>query len=95
LKKEVRILTYKTVECGLMKYTFYAVLRGVKGFEHVGVVKGGLEELIKYLKSSKVYDEVRIMYEVEELINHAEHKGVVKYALFMNSLVNEMLKYLC
>ncbi len=94
MKKEARILTYKLVECSLRKYTIYAVLRGVKGFEHVGVVEGGLEALIEFLKNSRIYDEIRVVREVEELVSSGDN-DIVKHAEFMNSLVNEILKYLC
>ena len=56
IKDEVRVLIVHYLSKDLL---IYLVLRGVKGVEHLGLVNGGINDLINYLSSTNLIDEVR------------------------------------
>jgi|GEM_PF-926013 hypothetical protein len=56
IKDEVRVLIVHYLSSDLL---IYLVLRGVKGVEHLGLINGSFNDLINYLSSTNLMDEVR------------------------------------
>ncbi|MCS7108094.1 MAG: hypothetical protein RMH77_01350 [Sulfolobales archaeon] len=55
IKDEVRVLVVDSIS----NYLIYVVQRGVRGVEHVGVLKGSFEELLNQLRTTNLINEIR------------------------------------
>ncbi len=104
MKSEVRILLSKefTPTCLNDKMTLYLIIRGVKGIEHVGLLRGGFKELLNKLRESKVLDEVRIILsndftpETSGTEGDADiSKAIANGHLIMGKLIEEINKLIC
>ncbi len=77
LKNEVRILVAKefTVGCLSTALTIYAIVRGVRGVEHLGLVSGSVEpeEILRRLGRS--LQEVRIAVRYEDALKLASSRA--------------------
>ncbi len=93
IKDEVRVLVVDYIDDGLI---IYVIQRGTKGIEHLGVVKGGLEELRDHLRSNNLIDEVRYVvlseFNVLKVVGREWikiHDLNVEESLILNNIVAE------
>ncbi|HDN02132.1 MAG: hypothetical protein DRO10_02360 [Thermoprotei archaeon] len=95
MKKEVRTLLMQTLDCG-DTYVMYALLRGLKGLEHVGLVKGTYVDALNRLKETSILDEVNIVitdfYDLKEPV---DAPGVKEYLPFLKKLIDETSSLIC
>lgn len=91
MKTESRILIMKEFEdCLGRNLTLYAIVRGEKGIEHLGLTDGRSNAAVRYLHSLRLIDEVRLIINLNEPYEH-ELQGL-PYAVRLR--VEESLKLL-
>jgi|Deesub1362A_J573_1020465.scaffolds.fasta_scaffold39175_2 hypothetical protein len=56
MKREIRILLVHESKCG---FSLYAIIRGIKGIEHLALVRGGFNEALEDARIKDLLDEVR------------------------------------
>lgn len=98
IKEEVRILIIDKV---LHNFSIYIILRGIKGMEHLGLVKGDVEDVIIHLKRIRLLDEIRyvVLYdgrilEVKDgnLISSQVSGEELKFIINLTSIYGEIIK---
>ncbi len=103
MKTESRILIMKEFEdCLGRSLTLYVVVRGEKGIEHLGLIDGRDNAAVRYLHSSRLIDEVRLIINLNEPYEH-ELQGLphtvrlrVEESLkLLNALSKEVNRLIC
>ena len=75
MKSESRVLVLQEFEdCRGHKLTLYAIVRGEKGIEHLGMIDGHGNAVARYLSTSRLIDEVRLTVNLSESCNHVLQK---------------------
>lgn len=83
VKEEVRVLVAESISDNLV---VFIVFRGVKGMEHVGFVKGGLNELIDHLRRERLLDEIRYLVLSDEKVLEVRDGKLITSKLSDNDL---------
>jgi len=103
LKAESRILVTKEFEdCLGNKFTLFVIVRGKKGSEHLELIDGDNNTVIKYLQLSKLMDEIRLFINLNEPYEHKLQKipHAVRLRLeesfkLLNTLAREVNRLIC
>ncbi|MEM0453893.1 MAG: hypothetical protein QXO98_04490 [Sulfolobales archaeon] len=78
IKDEVRVLIFDS----LADYLIYVIQRGIKGIEHVGMLKGNFEDLLNHLISTELIKETRYIYSPDgKLFKVLTHGDIKIYEL--------------
>ena len=69
LKNETRVLFIYSMKSSKIntKLKFYAIIRGNKGLEHLGIVVNDVEDIIESLRRKGVLDEVRVIVNLDSV----------------------------
>ncbi|MCD6278334.1 MAG: hypothetical protein J7J11_01485 [Desulfurococcales archaeon] len=67
LKSETRVLFIYTIKYGKINagLKFYAIIRGDKGLEHLGLAASNIEDIIYELRRRGILDEVRVIVSLD------------------------------
>jgi len=103
LKTESRILIMKEFEdCLGRNLTLYAIVRGEKGIEHLGLTDGHSDAVVRYLRSSKLIEEVRLIINYKEPhervlqgLPHTARLRVEEGLRFLEVLSKEVNRLIC
>ncbi len=103
MKTESRILIMKEFkDCLGRNLTLYAIVRGEKGIEHLGLTDGSSNTTMRYLHLSRLIDEVRLIINLNEPCEHKLQglpyavKLRVKESLkLLNALSKEVNRLIC
>ncbi len=103
MKSESRILIMKEFkDCQGHRLTFYVIMRGEKGIEHLGISDGDGSTVVKYLRASRLIDEVRIFINLNEFYDRelqrfpeAVKRKVQESLKLLNALTEEVNRLIC
>ncbi len=101
VKPETRILLITSRDLGQVRLTLFAIIRGVKGIEHIGLRLLDKEEVIKSLSKDPLLSEVRFIIDVDELskndkilktVSDQRIKDTLRSTLhILNVVINELV----
>ncbi len=69
LKSETRVLFIHSIKSSKnnIKLKFYAIIRGNKGLEHLGMVENDVKDVIESLRRKGILDEVRVIVNLDSV----------------------------
>ena len=94
MKEETRILLMEQIMCK-EGYTLYSIIRGNKGIEHFGLVKGDYINALKYLNTLDLLDEVSVIIEGFSNALNKEFPGLKKNLPFLLKVGEETRNLIC
>jgi len=89
IKNETRVLFIYSVKTGKIDLRLYAVIRGDKGLEHLGVISGGIDEVIENARKRGILDEVRFIVDLDGATLAGTHTSSIR-----QKWVSDILKIL-
>ncbi len=104
LKDEVRVLLILKFYLGKQEAVLYAVIRGVKGLEDLGLRFNDLSNVINELRQNPRYSEVRLWIEVgigecnsirskiSDRLKPRVIESLINNCMFLEKLANELVK---
>jgi hypothetical protein len=96
MKDEVRILLLKELKCNGIVQTFYCIIRGSKGIEHIGLVKGEVRSLNTHPYFKGLMSEVRYIIDLDASEGKLkEMPGLEDNMPFIEEVVKVSYKLIC
>lgn len=89
IKNETRVLFIYSVKTGRTNLRLYAVIRGDKGLEHLGIISGGINEAIENARERGILDEVRYIVDLDSTTSVGTHASNIR-----QEWINDILRIL-
>ncbi|MCD6428585.1 MAG: hypothetical protein J7L12_03090 [Desulfurococcales archaeon] len=78
VKNETRVLFIYSVKTGKINLSLYAVIRGDKGLEHLGIVSGGISRVVENARERGILDEVRYIVDLDNTTSIRMHASNIR-----------------
>ncbi len=96
MKDEIRILLLKELKCNNIIETFYCIIRGFKGIEHLGLVKGDVNSVKTSPTLRNLMGEVRHVVNLDIGEDKLERAPGLKENLpFIEEVIKVSYKLIC
>lgn len=103
MKSETRILVIREFEdCRGHKLTFYVIMRGKKGIEHLEMYDGDSNNALMHLRTSGLMDEVRLVIDPKNSCRREFHglpalirQKIAESLVLLNALIREVNRLIC
>jgi len=69
VKHETRVLFIYSIKSCKNSLRLYAVIRGDKGLEHLGIISGGVGEVVENARKRGILDEVRYIVDLDDAVS--------------------------